>query len=100
MVLDLENAIGDHEVESGEANLARQFAELERRFPDGAPLLLFIRVRAPGQITGLVRRLDGNVRLLCGFVLPKFTEQTGVPFLEALTAAEARRGHGTAVKAG
>ena len=32
------------------------------------------------------------VRLLSGFVLPKFTEERGVPFLEALTDAEAASG--------
>jgi citrate lyase beta subunit len=93
MVLDLEDdTIGDHEVEAAEANLVRQFADLERRPAGGEPPLLFIRVRTPEQITDLVRRLGENVRLLCGFVLPKFTGETGLPFLEALTAAEASCG--------
>lgn len=51
--------------------------------------LLFVRVRAPEQISDLVRRLGPAVRLLSGFVLPKFTEERGVAFLEALTSAEA-----------
>ena len=38
----------------------------------------------PEQIPDLVRRLGPAVRLLSGFVLPKFTEERGVPFLEAL----------------
>jgi citrate lyase beta subunit len=89
MVLYLKDAIDDPEVEAAaEDNLVRQFADLERRLAGGDPPLLFIRVRIPEQITDLVRRLGENVRLLCGFVLPKFTEETGVPFLEALTAAE------------
>ncbi|MFF5935985.1 HpcH/HpaI aldolase/citrate lyase family protein [Streptomyces sp. NPDC012508] len=50
--------------------------------------LLFIRVREPHQITDLVARLGDDVRLLSGFVLPKFTETRGRAFLEALTAAE------------
>ncbi|MFB7289985.1 HpcH/HpaI aldolase/citrate lyase family protein [Actinacidiphila glaucinigra] len=89
MVLCLEDSIDDREVETAEENLVRQFGELSHRIPDGDPPLLFIRVRTPGQITDLVRRLGDDVRLLSGFVLPKFTEESGVPFLEALAAAEA-----------
>ncbi|MFJ9913110.1 HpcH/HpaI aldolase/citrate lyase family protein [Actinacidiphila glaucinigra] len=89
MVLCLEDSIDDREVETAEENLVRQFGELSHRIPDGDPPLLFIRVRTPAQITDLVRRLGDDVSLLSGFVLPKFTEESGVPFLEALAAAEA-----------
>jgi citrate lyase beta subunit/adenine/guanine phosphoribosyltransferase-like PRPP-binding protein len=92
MVLCLEDSIADHEVEAAEDNLVRQFSDLEPRLAGGDPPLLFIRVRTPGQITDLVRRLGENIRLLCGFVVPKFTEETGIPFLEALTDAEASCG--------
>ncbi|MGW2034605.1 MULTISPECIES: HpcH/HpaI aldolase/citrate lyase family protein [Streptomyces] len=87
MVLCLEDSIDDADVEPGEENLVRQFADLAAR-PAVEPPLLFIRVRTPEQIPDLVRRLGPAVRLLSGFVLPKFTEERGVPFLEALTAAE------------
>ncbi|GGQ15613.1 HpcH/HpaI aldolase/citrate lyase family protein [Streptomyces roseolilacinus] len=87
MVLCLEDSIGDGDVERGEENLVRQFADLAGR--DGEPPLLFIRVREPEQIPDLARRLGPAVRLLSGFVLPKFTEKRGTPFLEALAAAEA-----------
>jgi citrate lyase beta subunit len=89
MVLCLEDSIDDREVEGAEENLVRQFARLATLADSDDLPLLFIRVRTPEQITDLVRRLAGDVRLLSGFVLPKFTEETGVPFLEALTAAEA-----------
>ncbi|WP_127359823.1 HpcH/HpaI aldolase/citrate lyase family protein [Actinacidiphila soli] len=92
MVLCLEDSIDDREVEGAEQNLVRQFADLAARTDRNEPPLLFIRVRTPGQITDLVRRLGEDIRLLSGFVLPKFTEETGVPFLEALTAAEAACG--------
>ncbi|MFK4064397.1 HpcH/HpaI aldolase/citrate lyase family protein [Streptomyces sp. NPDC029674] len=87
MVVCLEDSIDDAEVDDAEENLVRQFADLAER--DAEPPLLFIRVRNPGQITDLVRRLGASVRLLSGFVLPKFTEERGVPFLEAVAAAEA-----------
>ncbi|WP_320781948.1 HpcH/HpaI aldolase/citrate lyase family protein [Streptomyces sp. CRN 30] len=91
MVLCLEDSIDDAEVPGAEENLVRQFADLATRPTADLPLL-FVRVRAPEQIPDLVRRLGTDVRLLSGFVLPKFTEERGVPFLEALTAAEAACG--------
>ncbi|MFF7092922.1 HpcH/HpaI aldolase/citrate lyase family protein [Streptomyces rubradiris] len=91
MVLCLEDSIGDADVAAGEENLVRQFADLAAR-PGAEPPLLFIRVRVPEQIPDLVRRLGPAGRLLSGFVLPKFTEERGIPFLEALTAAESAGG--------
>ncbi|MFJ8665533.1 HpcH/HpaI aldolase/citrate lyase family protein [Streptomyces sp. NPDC093600] len=101
MVLCLEDSIADADVEAAEANLVRHFrllAEAEAEAEAGADAaggeggderpLLFIRVREPRQITDLVARLGDTVRLLSGFVLPKFTETRGHAFLEALTAAE------------
>ncbi|MEU9349647.1 HpcH/HpaI aldolase/citrate lyase family protein [Streptomyces griseoloalbus] len=92
MVLCLEDSIGDADVAAGEENLVRQFADLAGR-PGTDPPLLFIRVRTPEQIPDLVRRLGPAVRLLSGFVLPKFTAERGLPFLEALATAEADSGH-------
>ncbi|MGY4904856.1 HpcH/HpaI aldolase/citrate lyase family protein [Streptomyces sp. 900116325] len=86
MVLCLEDSIDDSEVTEAEENLVRQFTDLEARGVE-VPLL-FIRVREPEQITDLVNRLGGSARLLSGFVLPKFTQERGVPFMEALTKAE------------
>ncbi|MFD7130266.1 HpcH/HpaI aldolase/citrate lyase family protein [Streptomyces sp. NPDC059894] len=91
MVLCLEDSIGDEDVAQGEENLVRQFTGLVAR--DGVELpLLFIRVRTPEQIPDLVRRLGPAVRLLSGFVFPKFTEERGIPFLEALAGAETSSG--------
>ncbi|MDX3517291.1 HpcH/HpaI aldolase/citrate lyase family protein [Streptomyces scabiei] len=91
MVLCLEDSIGDAEVPGAEENLVRQFTDLAER-PDVDLPLLFIRVRLPEQIPDLVRRFGPAARLLSGFVFPKFTEERGVAFLEALTAAEAASG--------
>ncbi|GGS19224.1 HpcH/HpaI aldolase/citrate lyase family protein [Streptomyces parvus] len=104
MVLCLEDSIDDAEVTEAEANLIRQFAALAARDAASGPTagsagdaqgaagadvpLLFIRVREPAQITDLVRRLGDSVRMLSGFVLPKFTEERGRYFLEALAEAE------------
>ncbi|MEU3511735.1 HpcH/HpaI aldolase/citrate lyase family protein [Streptomyces longwoodensis] len=97
MVLCLEDSIGDEDVPAGEENLVRQFADLDGRTageggPDVDLPLLFIRVRTPEQIPDLVGRLGPAVRLLSGFVIPKFTGERGIPFLEALALAEAACG--------
>ncbi|MEU3427257.1 HpcH/HpaI aldolase/citrate lyase family protein [Streptomyces gardneri] len=101
MVLCLEDSISDADVEAGETNLVRQFADLaagaeaDARTDAGTAVgvpLLFIRVRDPRQITDLVARLGETVRLLSGFVLPKFTETRGRAFLEALIQAERTSG--------
>lgn len=94
MVLCLEDSIDDAEVVGAEENLVDQFADLaERQDTGGAePPLLFIRVRAPEQIADLAERLGPSIRLLSGFVLPKFTEERGVAFLESLAVAEAASG--------
>ncbi|MEJ8657002.1 HpcH/HpaI aldolase/citrate lyase family protein [Streptomyces sp. MS1.AVA.4] len=90
MVLCLEDSIDDAEVSGAEENLVRQFAELDAA--RGEVPLLFVRVREPGQIEDLVRRLGDTSRLLSGFVLPKFTEERGGAFLAAVAAAEAASG--------
>ncbi|MFJ4337753.1 HpcH/HpaI aldolase/citrate lyase family protein [Streptomyces sp. NPDC088915] len=93
MVLCLEDSISDADVEAGEENLVREFAELAADGTDGADVpLLFIRVREPAQITALVDRLGETIHLLSGFVLPKFTEKRGRAFLEALVRAERTSG--------
>ncbi|MFD7782846.1 HpcH/HpaI aldolase/citrate lyase family protein [Streptomyces nojiriensis] len=90
MVLCLEDSISDGDVTGAEENLVRHFCELDA---DAAELpLLFIRVRTPEQIPDLVRRLGGSVRRLAGFVLPKFDENRGIAFLEAVAEAEAVAG--------
>ncbi|MDG9714688.1 HpcH/HpaI aldolase/citrate lyase family protein [Streptomyces sp. DH10] len=91
MVLCLEDSIDDADVGPGEENVVRQLTALAD-LPGADLPLLFIRVRVPEQIPDLVRRLGPAVRLLSGFVLPKFTEERGMPFLEALATAEAESG--------
>jgi citrate lyase beta subunit len=91
MVLCLEDSIDDADVGPGEENVVRQLTALAG-LPGADLPLLFIRVRVPEQIPDLVRRLGPAVRLLSGFVLPKFTEERGIPFLEALATAEAESG--------
>lgn len=95
MVLCLEDAIPDGEVAAAEENVVRRLRELEREAGDRASAylpLIFIRTREAGQIPDLVTRLGPAVRLLSGFVLPKFTAVQGLPYLEALTKSEQMSG--------
>ncbi|MFD9687320.1 HpcH/HpaI aldolase/citrate lyase family protein [Kitasatospora sp. NPDC059088] len=94
MVLCLEDAIADHEVDAGERNLIEQLSDLVNDFTDCAQdhPLLFIRVRTAEQILDLAERLGPAAGLLSGFVLPKFTPATGGAYLAALAAAEAATG--------
>jgi citrate lyase beta subunit len=90
MVVCLEDAIPDAEVAAAETNAVGQ---LRAVFETGveAPLL-FVRVRTPGQIPDLVRRLGAAAGLLTGFVLPKFTGASA-PFLDALARTGDDTGH-------
>lgn len=90
MVVCLEDAIADDEVEVGEANLVAQLRVLEGRGTDMP--LLFVRVRDPRQIGGLLGRLGDAAALISGFVLPKFSTMAGGAFLDALEDAAVRTG--------
>lgn len=94
MVVCLEDAIADDEVEAGEANLVAHLRTLHARSGTrGAEVpLLFVRVRDPGQIGDLAGRLGDAAELLTGFVLPKFTASGGGAFLDALEDAADRSG--------
>ncbi|MEV6110034.1 HpcH/HpaI aldolase/citrate lyase family protein [Streptomyces sp. NPDC051940] len=91
MVLCLEDAIADGDVPQAEENIVHSLRELAGQGTAGLPLL-FVRPREAEQIPDLVARLGPAAALLSGFVLPKFTEERGIPFLEALTAAQAASG--------
>lgn len=95
VVACLEDAIADEQVAYAEDNLVdalRIVHDEQAELP-----LLFVRVRAPGQIPALVRRLGRSVAVLDGVVLPKFTADTGADYLRALD--EADRIAGTALHA-
>ncbi|GAA4992272.1 HpcH/HpaI aldolase/citrate lyase family protein [Kineococcus glutinatus] len=70
----LEDSVPDAEVAHAEARLVEQVGLHRHHVREGraAPLLLFVRVRTPGQLRSLVDRLGEDVDALAGFVLPKF----------------------------
>lgn len=91
MVLCLEDAIDDGDVEMGEHNLVAQLTEYAETGAEGP--LLFVRVRTPEQITDLTERLGPHLSVLTGFVMPKFEPDSGARYLKALVEARLDSGH-------
>lgn len=89
-VVCLEDAVADDDLQVAEDNVVEQLRQLA--CSDSARPLLFVRVRAASQIQMLVERLGGHATVLTGFVLPKFTAESGAEFLDALVTAESALG--------
>ena len=89
LVCCLEDAIRDDEVAEAEVNLAYQLRRFADSTPDGP--LLFIRVRHPDQIYRTAERLGDALRVVSGFVLPKFrpdeSGRAGVQAVHDIAAA-------------
>lgn len=89
MVLCLEDAIGDFEVDAAEKNLIKQLMLLDEAITTGAieqselPLI-FIRIRDDEQLTRLIGSLENTIHLLTGVVIPKFKTETGTKILEKI----------------
>ncbi|MBT2289899.1 HpcH/HpaI aldolase/citrate lyase family protein [Paenibacillus albidus] len=102
VIIDLEDAIGDGEVNAAEQSIVRHLAYLaayaeneaggERALP-----LLFIRVRNPEQLQQLIFQLGSLITMLTGFVFPKFSVENGVEYFEAIADYNSSRGYGAPV---
>ncbi|MGY1884129.1 HpcH/HpaI aldolase/citrate lyase family protein [Blastococcus sp. SYSU DS0753] len=90
VVVCLEDAIPDAEVVQAQRNVVQQLRDYAALDPDGP--MVFVRVRSPEQIPAVVDGLGGDLPVLTGFVLPKFTDRTGGAFLEEVVAASDRTG--------
>ena len=90
MVICLEDSIPDVAVPEGERNLVSQLRAYAESGPDGPAL--FVRVRAPHQIPLILDGLGEAAALLSGFVLPKFTEECGSAYLDAIVDGSTRTG--------
>ncbi|ARU60341.1 citrate lyase subunit beta [Tumebacillus avium] len=91
LVLDLEDAIGDHQVEMAEETLLQQLFKLHSYLEIGTLQkeklpLIFIRVRSPEQLEKLIDRLAERIVLITGFFFPKFTAENGEHYFRILTA--------------
>ncbi|MCI4066025.1 HpcH/HpaI aldolase/citrate lyase family protein [Micromonospora sp. R77] len=87
VVVCLEDAIADEDVPAAELNVVAQLREYAATDPEGP--MIFVRVRSADQVARIVTGLGEYAGTLIGFVLPKFTEETGPAFLEAIIEAGA-----------
>ncbi|WP_223593339.1 HpcH/HpaI aldolase/citrate lyase family protein [Neobacillus bataviensis] len=86
LVIDLEDAVGDKEVQRAEKLLIREllhlFGELNKGFLNFEDLpLMFVRIRDLEQLKRLAEQLGDAIRLLTGAVLPKFNAENGEDLL-------------------
>ncbi|MBS4190929.1 HpcH/HpaI aldolase/citrate lyase family protein [Bacillus sp. FJAT-49705] len=91
MVICLEDAIGDEEVERAESLLAAELYNIKEDMEKGLlnendlPLL-FIRIRDYDQLVRLKNRIDNGLELLTGIVIPKFSSEKGRLVLQEIKA--------------
>jgi citrate lyase beta subunit len=85
MVIDLEDAVADHQVEAAKQH-AVDTLDLLARGEDANPML-FIRVRDAASVGELVAALGPGADVLTGFVFPKFDAVSGPDYLAALDDA-------------
>jgi citrate lyase beta subunit len=93
VVACLEDSIADEQVPYAEDNLVDSLKIISGQAAVGDLPLLFVRVREATQIPELVRRLGAAVAVLDGFVLPKFTAESGTEYLHAMDEADALAGN-------
>ena len=85
MVLCLEDSIDDAEVAGRRGEPRPRSSPTSTPARRRAAAALHPGPRPPSRYPTWCARLGPAVRLLSGFVLPKFTEERGLPFLEALS---------------
>ncbi len=81
MVIDLEDAVEDGLVADALEQATGCLAELSST---GVDALIFVRVRTPEQIKAITGPAPKDLSALTGFVLPKFSPDTGREFLDAV----------------
>ncbi|MEH7251121.1 HpcH/HpaI aldolase/citrate lyase family protein [Neobacillus niacini] len=86
LVIDLEDAVGDIELEKAEVLLVHELLKLYGEFNknfltiDDLPLM-FIRIRNLEQLKRIKEQLGDAIQLLTGVVLPKFSSDSGEALL-------------------
>ncbi|MFD4458487.1 HpcH/HpaI aldolase/citrate lyase family protein [Nocardia sp. NPDC058480] len=90
MVIDLEDAVADHQVEAAKQHAVDTLDLLARS--ESANPMLFIRVRDAASVGELVAALGPGADVLTGFVFPKFDAVSGPAYLAALDDANRELG--------
>ncbi|MCQ6275562.1 HpcH/HpaI aldolase/citrate lyase family protein [Bacillus sp. V3B] len=89
MVIDLEDAVGDNQLQEAENQLLKHleaiyYALEEQKITIEDLPLIFIRVREPEHLRKLTVKLGYFQQVLTGYVFPKFSYNNGKEFLEIL----------------
>ena len=91
IVIDLEDAVGDLQIELAEETLIQQLDRIEyfvltgELLPKHVPLI-FIRVRSVEQLKRMILQMEETRSFVTGFVLPKFTEENGWDYFREIAA--------------
>ncbi len=96
-VICLEDAVADDHVQAAEENTLAALHELHALDVRTELPLIFIRCRTPEQLLDIGRRAGESLRVVYGFVLPKFENETGRgrAFLKSLQVLNLETGRGT-----
>lgn len=89
MVLDLEDAVADADLDIARAAVIAALDELADTPPDSA---VFVRVRTEDDMHFVCDRLGPGIEVLTGFVLPKFRPESGEAFLRSVSERSAASG--------
>jgi citrate lyase beta subunit len=87
VVICLEDAIADEHLLEAEVNAVAQLRRVADELPADDLPMVFVRVRSAAQVGLIVEGLGDAVRVLAGFVLPKFTEENGSAYLDEIERA-------------
>ncbi|MDR0269897.1 HpcH/HpaI aldolase/citrate lyase family protein [Paenibacillus sp.] len=96
VVMDLEDAVGDYQVEFAEDNLSQQIQRLagliraEGIGADDLPLI-FIRIRTPNQMEKIIHLLEPFLDLVTGFAIPKFNVEAGSEYFDIICSYNERK---------
>ncbi|WP_322924325.1 HpcH/HpaI aldolase/citrate lyase family protein [Paenibacillus campi] len=88
-VFDLEDAIGDQQVEAAEMSLTVQMNRLRLSLEQNPVLcgqvpLMFIRVRSVEQLQRVLERMGSLMELITGVMLPKFGAEQGALYFDVI----------------
>lgn len=97
IVIDLEDAVGDLQVELAEEMLMQQLFLIASyvkigALPESHLPLIFVRVRSVEQLRRLLSRFEQLITHITGFVLPKFTPENGEAYFYEIASYNKTRG--------
>lgn len=91
MVIDLEDAVGDNQLEEAEELLVKHLETIyialdnEEIMIEDLPLI-FVRVRTPEQLKRMNAKFGVFNNVLTGYVFPKFSHKNGNEFMETIAS--------------